>query len=278
VASCVDDLTLQSDLVKSTPPKSGWYRVLSDDSRLLNLVARQADPNRPLESVLDPLGELFGTKPQLGPGGMFRVTDEEGKSVAIAAPLPGERERPCELVTAPIDSGHQEHLERLLGLARDLGFSIPDEGATHLHFDGASLQHAQTFANIVQIFSRYGPALKEHFGVNPNCRRLGTWPAKLVEVVSEPGFGELAWEQVVGRLEEVKLTKYCDFNLVNLLVGRPEKTTLEVRILPVWMEVEPILEAAQFFESVLNLASGTAAVELPPGSDFDSLKSLLSDH
>ena len=42
VATCVDDLTLQNDLVKSTPPLPGWYRILSDDLRLLNLVIGQA--------------------------------------------------------------------------------------------------------------------------------------------------------------------------------------------------------------------------------------------
>ena len=135
IAQCVDDLTLQADLIRKSPPKPGWYRIIRDDERLLRLIGRQADANQPLQTVLEPIGALFGTQPNAGPGGMVGVNDESGASVAIAAPLPGERERPCELITAPLESNHQEHLESLLSLARSLGFTAPVEGATHIHFD-----------------------------------------------------------------------------------------------------------------------------------------------
>src|SRR5688572_31097924 len=34
-ARCVDDLTLQADLDRNAAAKDGWYRIVSDDSRLL---------------------------------------------------------------------------------------------------------------------------------------------------------------------------------------------------------------------------------------------------
>jgi hypothetical protein len=263
VATCVDDLTLQSDLVKSTPPRTGWYRILSDDARLLNLVSAQADPAQPLEHVLDPVARLFGTEPESGPNGMIRVVDKQGTPVAMAAPLPGERERPCELITAPMDSDHQVQLETLLSLARDLNFQIPAEGATHLHFDGQKLQEARVLANLVLILQKHGAALKERVGVNPQCRRLGVWPVELAEIVSEPSFRDLNWTQVKERLTRLALTKYCDFNIVNLLKPRPDKLTFEVRILPVSLQADPILKWAKLFENVLDMASDNDVLELP---------------
>ena len=61
VARLVDDVTIRADLAGSTARgHRGWYRVLSDDVRLLRLVERHADPSAPLASVLEPVAELFG--------------------------------------------------------------------------------------------------------------------------------------------------------------------------------------------------------------------------
>ena len=252
LASCVDDLTLQGDLVKSTPPLPGWYRILSDDLRLLNLVVSQADAEAPLEKVLEPLARLFQSEVKGGPGGMFRVADADNTPVAIAAPLPGERERPCELITAPLETDHAGHLTRMLEAARELGFQVPVEGATHLHFDGAEFQNARRFSRLVQLLDERGEELKQKLGVNPNCRRLGSWPSELQETVEDPSFLKLEWPEARERLLKLPLTKYCDFNLVNLLTGKPDKTTLEIRILPVWLEPEPILEATRLVEELLD--------------------------
>lgn len=45
IAKCVDDITLQHDLNKDAPAAPGWYRLVSDEIRLLRLIARhsQAD-------------------------------------------------------------------------------------------------------------------------------------------------------------------------------------------------------------------------------------------
>ncbi len=252
VATCVDDLTLQNDLVKSTPPLPGWYRILSDDLRLLNLVISQADAEAPLEEVLKPIAALFESELKRGQGGMFRVADAEDTPVAMAAPLPGERERPCELITAPIETDHSSQLERLLRPARDLGFVVPLEAAVHLHFDGAEFQDAGVFSRLVTLLSEKGDQLKQSVGVNPHCRRLGDWPSELSETVQDPDFPRLDWAEARERLMKLPLTKYCDFNLLNLIKGKPEKTTLEIRILPGSIESEPILRAARLIEELLD--------------------------
>jgi len=252
---------------------------LSDDERLLRLIQEQADASLPIDQVLAPIGRLFATEPSPGPGGMIRVHDKCGSPIAIAAPLPGERERPCELVTAPLKDRHQEQLDELLGLARSLGFTAPAEGATHLHFDATALQTAKAFANLVQLLWVYNAALKSLMKTNPQCVRLGAWPATLMEMVSEPDFAQKTWPQVQSLVKSVELTKYCDFNLIHYLKGRPEQNTLEVRILPVSLSSRSIIDATNLFVAILKRATGP---RIPPRKEprdgsLASQKSLLDE-
>ena len=267
IAQCVDDLTLQEDLDPNHPPQPGWYRIVSDDSRLLKLVERQADPAASLAEVLTPIAQLFGTQTEFGPGGMVRVDDDSGASIAIAAPLPGERERPCELITPPIDTDHQERLESLLKVARSLGFTAPIEGATHLHFDASPLCSSHALANLINLLWTHGANLRKLVGTNPRCRRLGAWHKSLYEVVQSPDFQMLPWEEATQHLKSVELTKYCDFNIMNFIHATEHKHTFEARIFPVWLNAQPILEATGLIEAILKRAVKPEKVpSLPPQS------------
>ena len=44
LCTLVDDITLMADLNPRTPPPPGWFRILSDDRRLLRLLALHSDP------------------------------------------------------------------------------------------------------------------------------------------------------------------------------------------------------------------------------------------
>lgn len=252
VASFVDDLTLQRDLDRERAPLEGWRRIVADDGRLLRLAERHCDPEAEGDRTLEPLAALFGTEAQRHEAGMVRVVDGSGRSVAIDAPLPGERERPCEIVTAPIEADHAAVLEGLLGDARALGFTVPVEGATHVHFDGEPLCSARAIAGLVDVWSRHGEALKRLVGVNRACVRLGDWPAGLAELTGSEAFQAMDWAGAKAALGGIGLTKYCDLNLANLLTGRSEKHTVEVRVLPALLEVEPLMEAAALFDGVLG--------------------------
>ncbi len=265
VVSVVDDVTLNTDLDRDAPPYPGWYRVVSDDRRLLDLAARHCDATAPIETVLDPLAELFSTRPEAGPDGMWRVGDGAGATVAIAAPLPSERERPCELVTPPLSRDHRCRLEALLAVARSLGFVPPTEGAVHLHFDGAPLQSAPLLANLVALLHGRGPLLQALVGTNPECTRLAPWDGSVVEAVTSPGFRHLGWDEARTRLLGAELTKFCDFNLKNLVSPPSGKLTFEVRILPVSLEAEPVLQASRLFQAVLDRA--TSADPVPMATD-----------
>jgi hypothetical protein len=275
LAQCVDDLTLQDDLDRQHPPQPGWYRIVSDDARLLRLIMHHADPAAPLQTVLEPIAALFGTRIEHGEGGMVRVKDESGASIAIGAPLPGERERPCELITPPIESDHLDRLESLLGLARSLGFGIPAEGAIHLHFDATPLCSASAVANLVTLLGLHGETLKQHMGTNPRCRRLGAWPQALFELIASPTFIHLAWADAQEQLAQLQLTKYCDFNLRNLVHSVPNKHTFEVRILPVWLHGEKIVEAASLFAAILQWACEEGRQRKPVPADFAALRKIL---
>jgi len=254
LARFADDLTLIVGLDRNASPKPGWYRIIGDDARFLRLIMRHADPGAPLNKVLEPAAKLFGVELQHLENEVVRLADSYDSPIVMAATLPGERERPCEIITPPILEDHATRLAELLGPARKLKFTIPDEAALHIHFDATKLCNAKTFANIVHLFGTYDEALKQLVGTNPNCRRLGGWPEILHQLVSHPEFMELTWEEIREELEEIKLTKFVDFNLANMVHARPDKHTFEVRILPVNMEVEPIMQAAALFEAMLNYA------------------------
>lgn len=272
VASFVDDLTLQRNLNRAAGPVDGWYRIVADDARILRLVCQHCDSAAPLETVLNPLAALFATTPRAS-AGMVRVSDDEDRPVAIAAPLPGERERPCEIVTAPIEREHQKVLEELLADARELGFAAPIEGATHLHFDAAPLQSASTIAALVDVLWRHGDALKTLLGVNPNCVRLGSWPEALPRLTKSQEFRALPWPEAQAALRQVGLSKFCDYNLLNVALGTQTKHTFEVRILPTHLTSAPIIEAAALFEALLRACAGPQAHQL---AECDSLSDLLT--
>jgi hypothetical protein len=192
--------------------------------------------------------------------------------IAIASALPGERERPCEIVTPPLATDHEARLEALLGPARALGFTLPVEAATHVHFDGAPLRDARKLRNLVRLVTTWSGALKKLVGTNPRCRRLGGWPDALHEVVEAPGFAELPWEAAKEQLAEVGLSKYCDVNIKNIVHDVPDKPTIEIRVLPGLCETAPILDAAALFESVLRLACDRREIpRAPAGTNMIAL-------
>ncbi|AFY54892.1 Putative amidoligase enzyme [Rivularia sp. PCC 7116] len=277
IAKCVDDLTLQDDLNKSHPSKPRWYRIVSDDTRFLQLIIAQANPEKSKAEVLKPIADLFGTVTEEGSGGMVRVADNTGLPIAIAAPLPGERERPCELITPPISTNHLEKLEVILHRARLLNFNIPVEGATHLHFDAVPLCSANVFANLVNIFHARGENLKRLVGTNPYCRRLGSWDIALFKLVNESGFRQLSWEQAVSKIAKLELSKYCDFNIKNLIHPIPDKFTFEARIFPAWLYAKPIVEAAALFEAILYYSINTSYISphLPIKWELQSVKEFI---
>lgn len=252
LARCVDDLTLQADLDRVCAPKPGWWRVVSDDRRLLHLVARHGRADGTIEEALAPLAALFGTSLEMGTNGIVRVSDPDGASVALGAPLPGERERGCELVTAPMHDWSELH--ELLEPLEDCGLVVAKESATHLHVDGRAFEDARVFADLVELWTEHGEALKDAVGTNPRCRRLGAWPPHLLVAVRQPDFRGLPWCDARARLQTLGLSKFVDLNLKNIVHPRPDKRTVEVRVLPGLRRGAEVVEAAAPFLALLSRA------------------------
>jgi hypothetical protein len=202
-----DDLTLQADFDKQAAPKAGWYRVLSDDARLLRVVRRHLNPDAPLTTALDAAAPLFRGVVEVSQG-TYRLADETGAPIAMAAPLPGERERPCELITAPLGADWREQLTDLLRRARDLRLFIPAEGATHIHVDGAPFQDAGTLHRLARLIDGHEAALRAWVGTNPRCRRLGPWSDRTRATLLDPTFASLPWSAARDRLKAAELTKF----------------------------------------------------------------------
>jgi Putative amidoligase enzyme len=263
IARCVDDITLQHGLDRQRPPRDGWYRIVSDDRRFLNLIERNCSAADPLEAVLEPAARLFGTELEHDDG-MVRLADDMLASIAIALPLPGERERPCEIVTPPLTRDHAATLAGLLAHADRLGFTVPLEAAVHIHFDAAPLRSARVVARLVAMLATHGASLRELVGTNPNCRRLGPLPDALIEVTQQPDFAALDWEAAQERLREAEPKKYCDFNLANLIHGFRHKPTVEVRILPGSMDAEEITGWAELFQDILHWCTAEGPANAAP--------------
>lgn len=269
IARCVDDLTLQADCRREAPPVPGWFRVVSDDLRLLHLVRRHGRPDGGIDEAVGPVAALFGTAPEPGAHGLWRVADETGAPVCLGAPLPGERERPCELITAPLERDHGAILGAHLELARGLGFFPAAEAAVHVHLDAAALSSARAMRALVRLWRAHADEIKRLVRTNPRCVRLGAWPDALLAAVEAPGFAELPWPEAVARLRAAKPTKYVDLNLANHVLGLRDKPTIELRVLPGGDRPEPMIAGALVGEALLRAAVEDRPADRPLESTLD---------
>jgi len=287
VASLVDDVTLVDDLRRdheegpraspaAASPARGdevdehSYRVLSDDARLLRLVAGRTDPDTPFRRVLDDVAPLFDSRVETV-GAVRRLRDRAGASIALAAPLAPGRERPCEIVTPPLETDHETALEALLRPARELGFTVPVESAVHLHLDAGPYRSVTAFSNLVRLFGHWRTALREALGTNPSCTRLQPLPRPLLELVEQPDHGgadqTASWARLQGAAAATGLSKYFDVNLTALLTDRPARDTVEVRILPGTLLAAEITSRASLVEALLARCLEPEPVPRPATDD-----------
>jgi hypothetical protein len=228
-----DDLTLRQDLNPAAPAPTGFWRILSDDLRLLRIAARHVDPGLGPAGALDNLARLVGGR--VGRvGDIWRLNDAAEAAVVMATGAPGERERACEVVTAPLPALLAVDLaERAVSVAASLGFVAPAEGAVHVHLDGAVFQEPRALFRLATLMAPRGSAIRRLVGTNPRCVRLGPWDPAITAALTTPDFARGTWEAALPALRALPWTKYVDLNLRNLVFPPPAKCTVEWRIFPV---------------------------------------------
>ncbi|MFI5936459.1 amidoligase family protein [Actinoplanes sp. NPDC051494] len=271
LCTLVDDITLLDGLDPRAPAPPGWFRVLSDDPRLLSLLARHSDPAGPRATALDATAALWGTKVQ-HIGAFARLDDHTGATIALAAPQGGERERPCEIVTPPLSADHDQALEELLAPARDLGFTVPVEAAVHLHLDGAPFRDPATLANVIRLFAHWRHPLRAVLRTNPACVRLAPLPDLLVQAVE----GTPTWDDLAKAVTDSELTKFFDINLTQLFNDTPIRDTIEIRILPGAIQAADIINQAALLELLLDRCADPTPIPRPPTTQAEATEALLT--
>ncbi|GGN71265.1 hypothetical protein GCM10010112_38460 [Actinoplanes lobatus] len=248
LCTLVDDITLTHGLDPRAPALPGWFRVLTDDTRLLRLLSARCDPGTTLPRVLEPAADLWGTTVERH-GDIYRLNDAAGATIALASPAGGERERPCEIITPPLSADHHAELSFLLGAARGLGFTVPHEAAVHLHVDGGPFRSPAALANLIRLFAHWREPLRTLLATNPACRRLAPLPEPLVDVVAgAPTTAELRQAAQTGQI-----TKFYDVNLTQVLTDAPPlRDTVEIRILPGAIDADEIVHRAALVELLLD--------------------------
>jgi hypothetical protein len=271
LCTLVDDVTLIAGLDPRAAPTPGWYRVLSDDPRLLRLLAAHSDPAGTLSTALEVPAQLWGTRVERI-GDVYRLDDPGGATIALAAPQGGERERPCEVITPPLTDDHRAALHELLTPARELGFTVPAEAAVHLHVDGGPFRHTAALANLIRLFAHWREPLRTAFGTNPACRRLAALPAPLV-AAADTGADATALRQAAS---DGKLSKFFDVNLTQVLTDTPLRDTVEIRILPGSIDADEIVYQAALVELLLDRCLQEQPFPDPPADPAIAVHSLLS--
>jgi hypothetical protein len=260
VCTVVDDVTISADLDPHAGAPEGWIRVLTDDVRLLQLLARQCDPASSVDKVLSGVAGLWGgSLEQIG--NVWRL-DVAGGTVALAMPAGAERERPGEIVTPPLTDHHAGSLEELLAPAHDLGFVVPREAAVHIHYDGAPFRTPVALANLVRLFGLWREPLRRVFGTNPSCRRLAALPQQLLDAASGPP----SVDRLRAAAAEGGLTKFYDINLTQVLRDDPVRDTVEIRILPGSIDAGDIIARAALLERLLGRCLDPVPFPSPPGN------------
>jgi Putative amidoligase enzyme len=270
LCTLVDDVTLIDDLDPRTAPPPGWFRILSDDPRLLRLLEAHSDPGGMLASALDATAGLWGTEVERI-GGVYRLDDPDGATIALAAPQGGERERPCEIITPPLTGDHGAALDELLAPARELGFTVPREAAVHMHLDGGPFRRPAALANVVRLFAHWREPLRLLLRTNPACRRLAPLPEPLVKAAD----GDAGYEELRQAAEDGGLTKFFDVNLTQLFAEHPVRDTIEIRILPGAIGTGEIMNRAGLVELLLDRCLDPTPIPAAPADPAAAVDGLM---
>jgi hypothetical protein len=254
----VDDVTIKADLDPHAPTSDGLFRIVIDELRLALWLEARAPVEKPHpEALLDPLLTVFSGELQSQGEGHAKhpahrpAVDPWGNTLAVVALYPGQRERVCEVVTAPLfREEREETIALVLSTALELGFSIPHEAALHLHLDAAPWQDARRLRTLITEVTSLRKLLYRELAPNPNCTRLGAFSLELVRAAQSHADDD--FQALADRIEGTRPTKYCDVNILGVIRKKPRQPTLEVRCLPMGLSPKEIFHSVHTVEGLLS--------------------------
>ncbi len=255
----VDDITIRHDLDPRRQTAERWSRVVTDDPRFLRMLATKLAPIGASQAEVEAAADSLGLEAAFHDAAA-KLTDSSGASVALVAGMPGERERVCEIISPPLGGGRNEWLETVVGLATQLGFTVPQESATHVHYDAAPFRNAEAFQRLVWTFTEHAEALRARFGTNPHCTRLGPLPQAVVDLVERDDYEAMDWATIAKEARAIDgVTKYRDINIMNLVADAPVLDTVEVRTLPGSTSAQTLIDLVAMVDGVVDHVLGQAA-------------------
>ena len=252
----VNDMTISNQINLDNDEETDWYHLLADDIRLVDLIISHCDPGAGPKEILDPIASLFRTSVEKN-GSLYQVAGPRSSLVCFAHHLFKDRNRICEIVTAPITTLHREILLDLTTKVQEKGCIIPTEAAFHIHYDATDFCSPALLLRLIRYFHVWSQTIKRIVPPNPHCRRLGAYADDVVNYAFARSNEDKPWEEVVASLKSAGATKFCDFNFVNILNGHPTKMTFEVRITPMTFNVDALVAATDFFHQFLQSVKNT---------------------
>ncbi len=245
LATLVDDNTIRGGL--AAKPAARTLHA-TDDLRLA-LLAERMCWSESEEARLKQLQALFEGFVEDG-----TLHDAFGNPLVITLSEPSSWHRVCELVTRPLVGPEERRFVVTVALstAKALGCTLPSTAALHAHYDAAPWRDVKPLSRLVMDHAAHRDAWWAALSPNPNCLKLAPFPVDVVRVAEQPG--RVAFSTFAAALRLAGATKACDLNVLGVVEPHPRQPTLEVRCLPMSLEVDDIVSSLGRAERLLQQA------------------------
>lgn len=245
LVTLVDDNTIRDGLAAKP---AGRTLHATDDLRLA-LLAERVCWSDSEHARLEQLEALFDGFVEDG-----TLHDAFGNPLVITLNEPRSWHRVCEVVTRPLDGNRERRsvVDAVLATAKALGCTLPSTAALHAHYDAAPWRDVKRLSRLVMEHAAYRDAWWAELTPNPGCLKLAPFPADLVRVAERSG--RVGFSTFAAALRLAGATKACDLNVLGVIEPHPRQPTLEVRCLPMSLEVDALLSSLERAELLLQRA------------------------
>ncbi len=172
-----------------------------------------------------------------------RGIDRWGQVWAVVSPQPASRLGVAEVVLAPQTRAALPALLQTVVSATTGCTVLAPTSALHVHLDAAPFRESRRLARLIVNWNAQRDALWRALRTNTACTRLGPFPAAAERVAQQvlSSSQETPFAVFAAALRMAGCHKAQDINLTGVLETHPVQPTLEVRCLPMSLDVEGLL-------------------------------------